>query len=109
MALNFQYDYRGVGEYMRTDPDLARALHDRAELALAFAKSIAPVGTPQEGDRHPGHFRDSLELKGPRVSKDRQGFVIESDTDYGPAVEHDHHVMRRTIAAFGDSKGGEGL
>jgi len=105
----FDFDYRGVGEYMRTDPDLARAVFERATLAHAFAKSIAPVGTPAEHDHHPGHYRESLTLRGPVMSKDRPGYVIETDAVYAPAVEAEHHVLKKTIAAFGDPKGGAGL
>lgn len=108
MAINFDYNYSGVGEYMKTDPELAVALRGRADLALAFAKSIAPIGSPAAGDHHPGHYRDSLTVTGPHVT-DRVSWHIETDVDYAPAVEHDHHVLGKTIAAFGDPKGGLGL
>jgi hypothetical protein len=109
MAIRFDYNYVGVGEYMRTDPALAAGLHARADLALAFAKSIAPVGTPEESDHHPGHYRDSLEVRGPVGFRDRVGFTIETDADYAPAVEAHHHTLAATVAAFSDPHGGEGL
>lgn len=109
MASRFDYNYVGVGEYMRTDPELVAGLRARADLALAFAKSIAPVGTPQEHDHHPGHYRDSLEVRGPVGFRDRVGFTIETDVDYAPAVEREHHTLAATVAAFSDPHGGEGL
>lgn len=105
----FEYSYSGVGEFMRTDPDLAASVRARAELALQFARSIAPVGTPQEHDHHPGHYRDSLKVQGPVMFKDRAGYQLGSDAEYATAVEHDHQTMAATVAAFGDPRGGEGL
>ncbi len=107
MPSYFQYNYAGVGEWMRTDAALAAGVAARAELALAFAKSIAPVGTPPE-DEHPGQFRDSLEVRGPYLQGDRLGYELGSDVEYGKAVEARHHVIRATVAAFGDPRGGPG-
>ncbi len=109
MPNRFDYSYTGVGLYMRTDPDLAAGLHARAERALEFAKSIAPVGTPLEGDHHPGHYRDSLKVEGPEVHRDRMRYRLGSDADYADAVEHNHQVIGRTVAAFSDPRGGPGL
>jgi hypothetical protein len=67
------------------------------------------VGTPEEADHHPGHYRESLEVRGPVMAKDRQGFLLGSDVDYASAVEHRHHTLGATVAAFGDPRGGEGL
>lgn len=109
MAVRFEYDYAGVGEYMRTDAELLAALHERAQTALAFAKAIAPVGTPQEADHHPGHYRESLQVDGPHGFRDRAGYLLGSDADYAIAVEAEHEVLARTVAAFSDPRGGEGL
>jgi hypothetical protein len=105
----FEYSYSGVGQFMRTDPDLAAGVRARAELALAFARSIAPTGTPAEHDEHPGHYRDSLQIQGPVLFKDRAGYQLGSDAPYATAVERDHHVLAATVAAFGDPRGGEGV
>lgn len=105
----FVYSYTGVGEFMRTDPDLAAGVRRRAELALAFARSIAPVGTPAEGDHHPGHYRDSLAVRGPVAFRDRTGHQLGSDAGYAVDVEHTHQVLERTVAAFSDPHGGPGL
>lgn len=105
----FDYDYAGVGEFMRTDPALAAAVRARAELALEFARSIAPVGTPAENDEHPGHYRESLKIEGPVMFRDRAGYQLGSDAPYATAVEHDHHTIGAAVAAFGDPRGGEGL
>ncbi|MCW2904690.1 MAG: hypothetical protein JWO67_6955 [Streptosporangiaceae bacterium] len=105
----FDYSYAGVGEFMRTDPDLAAGVRRRAEVALAFAQSIAPVGTPEEGDHHPGHYRDSLQVHGPVAFSDRAGHQLGSDAGYAADVEHAHQVLARTVATFSDPHGGSGL
>jgi hypothetical protein len=111
MATRFVYDYRGVGEFMRTSPELSARLAERAVMARDFARAIAPTGTPQEGDHHPGHFRDSIDSRGPGLSgkRDRISYAFGSDADYATAVEAEHQVFGRTVAALGDAKGGEGL
>lgn len=105
---SFVYNYAGVGEYIRTDPELAAGLHARADLALAFAKSIAPVGDPAM-DPHPGRYRESLEVTGPFISRDRLSFRVQTDVDYAVAVERHHHTLATVAAAFSDPRGGEGL
>ncbi len=108
MPSRFVYSYAGVGEYMRTDRDLSDALRERADLAVAFAKSIAPVGTPP-GDEHPGRYRDSLDVRGPVMFTDRAGWEIGSSEPYATAVEAHHHTMGAAVAAFSHPRGGPGL
>jgi hypothetical protein len=105
----FVYDYQGVGAWMRTDPTLAAAVRARADLAAELAKSLAPVGTPEEGDHHPGHFRDSIDVEGPIRLRDRLGFGITSSADYADAVEANHHVFEAVRHALSDPRGGPGL
>lgn len=107
MPSYFQYSYVGVGQFMRTDPDLAAGVRARAELAVAFAKSIAPVGTPPD-DEHPGRYRDSLEVTGPHVQRDRIDFRLGSAEPYATAVEANHHTVLSAVAAFSDPHGGPG-
>lgn len=109
MSWTYEMDLAGIGEYLRTDTELAASLYERAKVAEAFAKAISPVGTPHEHDHHPGHYRESWSVGAPKPSKDRQAAIVENTADYAPAVEADHHVAGRTIAAFSDPKGGPGL
>lgn len=111
MAIRFDYDYRGVGQYLRTDPDLAARIAEKAAAARDLARAIAPVGTPAEDDHHPGHFRESIEMRGPSMGnkRDRITYAVGSDADYATSVEAQHQVFARTLAAFGDARGGAGL
>lgn len=102
---DFEYSYTGVGEWLRSDPDLTQELHTIADRALAFAKAIAPIGDPAAGDEHPGHYRDSLEVSGPYVQGRRVTFHLEANAVYSREVEDRHQVLAKTVAVFSDPKG----
>lgn len=54
-------DYQGLGRYLRGSTELRAALLAHAEVGARFAKSIAPVGPPD--DPHRGEFRDSIKAE----------------------------------------------
>jgi hypothetical protein len=55
---NVKIDFSGLGSWMRSSDALAAALLAHAEVGVAYAKSIAPVGPDR--DPHRGEFRDSI-------------------------------------------------
>ena len=80
-------------------------IRDKAERIAARAKAGAPVGTPEEGDSHPGAMRDDIGLKGEGVdakgpfvdvgTREPYGLYQEFGTEHNPA----HPFMRPAIAA----------
>jgi len=77
----------------------------RAQRIAETAKSLAPVGTPEEGDRHPGAMRDDIGLKGEGI--DSKGPYVDVGTtepyglhmEFGTQHNAPHPFMRPAIAA----------
>jgi hypothetical protein len=52
-------DYRGMGVYLRTSPDLRAAVMAHANKGAQLARAIAPVGPAR--DPHRGQFKASIQ------------------------------------------------
>lgn len=53
----------GIRAFEESDPGLNAHLKELAEKARNYARSIAPVGSPADGDEHPGQYRDSIDVE----------------------------------------------
>lgn len=80
-------DYEGMGEFLRTSPDLADALHKVADRGLEIAKGLAPVGKPPQ-DEHAGRYLEMLHTtEGLSDVGDRQAARIVAGAPESAAVE----------------------
>jgi len=90
----------GIEEYLEFDPELNETLHLEVENAADYARSIAPVGSPADDDKHPGLYRDSITAEKMEnspgwevVSHDNKAWWIE----YGAAHMPRYGVLTRAL------------
>lgn len=86
--------------------DVEEACAEIAERVAAEARRIAPVGTDDDDDPHPGEFRDSIhsgtaEVDGKKVGRvssdaDHAAYVIYGTVDTPP-----HDTFRRAAESVG--------
>jgi hypothetical protein len=92
--------------------DVREQLHELAEKAADYARSIAPVGEVR--DPHPGAFRDSIEAREGNTKKGLPTAKIVSTNpaasfiEYGTARTPEHGTFIKTAAHF-NGKGDAGL
>jgi hypothetical protein len=85
--MEFKLDYAGLGEYMRTSPELQEALLQLAKDGVEKIRPHAPVGDPAI-DPHPGAYKESLHAEvGMGVKQDRLGSRIVASVDHAAAEE----------------------
>lgn len=112
MTVRYKADYRGTGQLMNS-PEMVEVMRQVAEKGMAYAKSISPVGDPDE-DPHPGLYQESFEVTAQAhggFHGDRAEAQIVNTAEYAAALEwgngafppysHGYHVLARTAAALG--------
>lgn len=96
-----QIDYRAMGIWLRTSPELRAQLESLGKKGVDYAKQIAPVGGPPS-DKHPGAYRASINYEihqgKSRMSlrvgaRDQKAHWIE----FGAAHMPKFGVLRRTL------------
>lgn len=101
-AAKLRMDFAAIGLWLRTSPELRAYLDELGRKGLAYAQSIAPVGTRATKHSTPGQYRDSLFYEinvGPHRmqlkigAKDFTSWWIE----YGSLHNTKHAVLRRTL------------
>ena len=85
-------DRAGIARFEERDPELNASLAALARQAVAYAKRIAPVGTPAEEDEHPGAYRDSIQYE---KREEGPGYRIFSDDEKAHWIEYGAQHMRR--------------
>lgn len=87
-------DFEGMGEVLRTSPELADALYKVADRGAEHARSIAPVGKPNE-DKHSGRYIEMLHVTdGTSDVGDRQAARIVAGAPESAAVEWGNENIR---------------
>lgn len=97
MSATFRPNRAGIKEYLRTDPELARALEAKAAPIEARAKSNAPVESAQDAadrGRTPGRFRDSIRTER-RVTPSRTTVRVLADSDAANVIERRDRPLGR--------------
>lgn len=110
----WQINSHGQGEWLRSSPELAAALHRIVDTIKDVAEATAPVGDAAS-DPHPGEYRDSfrtdVSIGRPVKGSDRLIGHVYNDAPHAAAVEygysgrHDspgrnaHHTLTRAIDA----------
>jgi hypothetical protein len=82
-------------------PEMVHALKQIADRKAAKARSIAPVGNPDE-DPHPGQFRDSIESDAGIENGKAIGRLLSTDPDFvvkefGSEDTPAHATLRRAV------------
>ena len=101
-SVTFTPDYVAIGVWLRTSPEIRLHLEDLGRKGVAYARSIAPVGTRTTKDTHPGQYRDSIRFV-VVVGKSRMSLRIVSDDytawwqEYGSKKIPRRAVLRRTL------------
>lgn len=78
--------------YLENDPELNARLEALARAGLAYARSIAPVGSPADGDERPGQYRDSIKVV---KSREGPGWFLFSDDNKAHWIEYGASHMPR--------------
>lgn len=95
-------DYAAIGLFLRTSPELRSYLEDLGHKGVAYARSIAPVGTRATKYTKPGQYRDSIQFQ-VTASKTRMYLRIFTQDytawwiEYGSKKVPKYAVMRRTV------------
>ncbi len=98
---------------MFVSPAVRGLVRARAEQIASYARSIAPVGSPIEGDQHPGLYRDSITASDDGTVTiggiERAAAVVSPHVPYAGEVEDrwGYHTMGRA-AYEGDSPDSHG-
>ena len=79
MPVRYNYDYNGMGRYLRTSGELQSAALNFAKDIANVARSTAPVGG--RGDKHPGQFRDSIHAETHPTSRGAIGARVVADSN----------------------------
>ena len=92
--MKYRPDFRGTMEAMNSR-EMVKFIERRTRAAGRFAKSISPYGSPRNG-----HYVDRFENStrpygGPGL--DRAEGTVSNSSEYAPAVERKHRILRRTI------------
>lgn len=95
-------DYAAVGEFLRTSPELRAYLDSLGRRGVAYARSLAPVGTRDTKTTHPGQYRDSLDFE---VIEGKTRMYLRIFTrdytawwiEYGSKKVPRYAVLRRTL------------
>lgn len=101
-AAKLTMDFAAVGLWLRTSPELRAYLDDLGRKGLAYAQSIAPVGTRTTRHSTPGQYRDSLFYEiteGPHRMQLKIGAQDFTSwwVEYGSKHNTKHAVLRRTL------------
>lgn len=106
--VTFELNTRGIGYYLKNDPELRAALAATVAQGVAYARSIAPVGHAGEGGayrksgRAPGEYREGI-VGQVVVGKSRMvGRILATDfkswwIEYGSAHMPKYRVLGRTM------------
>ena len=84
MANQFNADYRGIGELLKS-PEMQAAMHAKAERVAEAARATAPVGDAIT-DKHPGEYRDGFEVSS-GTNRTRAYGRVENNVGHAAAVE----------------------
>jgi hypothetical protein len=85
-----------IAEFSRS-AELKEAVHHEAEQIAETARSIAPVGDPNEDD-HPGQFQESIHAEGDTVIADDPAAVY---IIFGSSHSPPHDTLRRAAELHG--------
>lgn len=93
--MRYDPDRRGIGDYLKFDPELKVELARRAELGLAVARALAPVLKHPQRDRVPGELKGSGHVEDDGVGgfhHDRMQLSVVFDPfqGYGAAATFPH-------------------
>lgn len=105
----FDYDYDGMGAYLRSSTDLSAAVKAHAQVGVDFARAIAPVGPPR--DPHRGAFKASLHVEDDTGTDGRVGARIVGSppwVEFGRPHTHPYrgaHILGVTRRYLNTAKG----
>lgn len=106
-----------IERYMLTSPLVYASLFAQGNEAAEFWRSVAPVGKPEDGDKNPGAYKDSIRVIMMRTAtrqkvrvytKDKKAHWIEygakSMPKYAPMAKTRAHMIARGARAIDPAK-----
>jgi hypothetical protein len=109
MPWTYTPDYSGIGEYLKTDPELRAELHRRAEMGLTVARALAPRLQQPRAGRVPGALAASGHVTDDGLDEakhDRMQLSVVFTVEYAAAATYrfrrnpDHLARAYLVAAI---------